>query len=237
MPTPAVSLRFRRFKRQLGIAAPKVVVRSVWPRSVLFLVSVAFLLLFGLLVVLLTESGAEPEVAELRLQLQHHQEALASLKALVDTDANANSIERAKEALLLQKIRDLEQENSALKEDLLTFERLLPAGGKDVSARVESFRLIRDFSGAYQYRALLAFQSPKRGDIFRGEFQLVLSVRLADGVGKRLLFPDKSERFVEIRHFMRREGRLSLPEGAELISVEAQLLRDGKLISTQSASS
>lgn len=235
VPTPAVSLRFRRFKRGLGIAAPKVVVRSVWPRYfVLLFVGFAFLALAGGTALVLGWLRSDPEVAELRRQLEQQQTQLSAFKSLVDTGENTQSMERAKEHHLLQRMRELEQENAVLKEDLLIFERLLPLGGGDSLAKVENFRVVRTLAGEYQYRLLLAFQSSKRGEYFRGDYELYANIRMADGLSKMLQFPDKSERGIEIKHFLRREGRFVLPDGAVLISVEARLTQGGKLLSSQS---
>lgn len=59
------------------------------------------------------------------------------------------------------------------------------------------------------------------------------NVSMPDGSSRQVLFPDKSASAVEIRHFLRREGRLVVPEGAVLISVEVRLLQGGKLLSSQ----
>ena len=40
----------------------------------------------------------------------------------------------------VKKIRDLELENSALKEDMRLFERLIPTVGEEAVVRIESFR-------------------------------------------------------------------------------------------------
>lgn len=234
VPTPAVSLRFRRFKRSLGVAAPKVVVRSVWPRHfVFFFAAFVFIVVAGGIALSLAWIRSEPDIAELRQQLELQQAELSAFRSSMDTGQNALNMERAKEQQLLHRMRELEQENAALKEDILIFERLLPLGGGEPQAKIENFRIVREFSGGYQYRLLLAFQSPKRGDMFRGGYQLMANVRMPDGSSRQVSFPDKSASAVEIRHFLRREGRLVVPEGAVLISVEARLLQGGKLLSSQ----
>ena len=233
MPTPAVSLRFRRFKRGLGIAAPKVEVRSVWPRQFVFLLTGIGLLLVAGFVALLVGRVADPDVAELRAQLEHHRQELASLKSVLDTGENSMGMERAKQQELVRRMRDLEHENVVLKEELLIFERLVPLTGTSASAKIENFRISPDAEGGYRYRLLLAFQPPRKEDIFRGDYLLKVNLRRKDGGLRSFSLPEKPETAVEVKRFLRREGRIPLQDGETLISVEARLFQGGKLLAEQ----
>lgn len=242
MPTPAVSLRLRRFRSRFGIAAPKVVVRSHLPWPWLALP----ILLFVLIVVLLGwmflqrnqvgEVGRELQEIQARFLVQ--QEELDLLRSTAGTRQNAMSIERAAQQSLLSRIKDLEQENAALKEDMLLFERLIPVVGDEAVLRLEGLRVLKEDGGRYRYRLLVAYQPSRQKPEFSGRLQLLVGYQLA-GRAEQLLLPGKDDAAadysVSLKHFLRREGRFQLPEGARLTSVEARIFQGATLLSRQSA--
>ena len=238
MPTPAVSLRLKRFRRRFGISAPRVVVRSVLPRQwILFGCVLGFVLILATAWFFRSPGFlGDAQLAELRDQLQAQQGELSMLRSTVGTGQNAVSMERAAQQQLIARIRELELENSALKEDMLIFERLIPVTGQEAQARIESFRVLSESSTRYRFRLLLAFQSAQRGSGFRGTYDVLAAFRLQDGRSQQLVLPGGKGDAVEVLHFLRREGLIELPAGATLISVEARLFQGGKLVAKQLAS-
>jgi hypothetical protein len=236
MPTPAVTLRLKRFRRRFGIAAPKVVVRSHvhWSWLVLPAVLLALLLCaLGWLIAQRNEAGTlGQEVEELRRKLLVQGEELNVLRSTAGTGKNAANIERATQLQLLAKIQGLEVQNAVLKEDILLFERLIPVAGEGASIRIESFRVAQEARGGFRYRLLLAFQPDKQNPEFRGRLQLVINFTHA-GKKMQLILPDKGETLaeyqLEIKHFLRREGGFELPGGADLQDVEARVLHGDTL--------
>lgn len=242
MPTPAVSLKLRRIRRHFGIAAPKLVVRShvPWPW---FALLGSLLLVLVVVVVWLVMQRNETgemgrEVQTLRQQLQELDEELGVLRATAGTRQNAVSIERATQQQLLTRIQNLERENGALKEDILLFERLIPAVGEDAEVRIENFRVIHDGGGRYRYRILLAFRPDRQNPEFRGRLQLAVRFTLA-GKEQQVLLPDKrvaaGEYQLELKQFLRREGVFELPFNAQIGAVEARVLQGDTLKSKRLA--
>ena len=242
MPTPAVSLRLRRFRNRFGIAAPKVVVRSQLPWRWLALPILLLVLLIALLGWMFLQRNQVGEVGrelqEIRARFLQQQEELILLRSTAGTGQNAMSIERAAQRNLLSRIKDLEQENAALKEDMLLFERLIPVVGDEDVLRLEGLRVVKDDSGRYRYRLLVAYQPSRNKPEFSGRLQLVVDYLLAGRV-EQLLLPGKAEAAsdyeVSLRHFLRREGGFQLPEGAQLKSVEARIFQGATLLGRQSA--
>ncbi len=236
MPTPAVTLRLRRFRRRFGITAPKVVVRTHLPWQWLVFPVVLLLLLVGVvgwLIAQRNEAGAlAQEKDELRQQLQVQREELNILRSTAGTGKNAVSIERATQQQLLGQIQSLEAENAALREDVLLFERLIPVAGEGGAVRVESFRLAQESPGKIRYRLLFAFQPDRQNPDFRGRLQLAVSYRLS-GKSLHLQLPEgsagSSDFQLELKHFLRREGVFALPDGAILQQVEARVLQGDTL--------
>lgn len=236
MHTPAVSLRFKRFRRRFGISAPRVVVRSELPRQWLVAVGL-FLMAIGFSVAWFLQAGniGGGHLVDLRDQLRAQQVELNLLRASVGTGQNAVSMERAAQQQLVSRIQALEAENAALKEDMLIFERLIPVVGQEAKVRIESFRVFGNPGGGYSYRLLLAYQPVQRGAGFRGSYEIVVAYRMPDAQSGQMVVPDGQGAKVEVRHFLRREGVIELPDGAVLVSVEARLLQDGKLVTKELA--
>lgn len=236
MHTPAVSLRFKRFRRRFGISAPRVVVRSELPRQ--WLVGFGVLLMaigFAAAWFIQSASFGGGQLAELQNQVRVQQSELDLLRASVGTGQNAVSIERAAQQQLLTRIQSLEAENSALKEDMLIFERLIPVIGQEAKIRIESFRISSNAGGGYRYRLLLAYQSVQRGAGFRGRYEVVVTYKVPDAQSRQLVLPAGQDGIVEVRHFLRREGVIELPGGAVLVSAEVRLFQDGKLVTKEAA--
>ena len=242
MPIPAISLKLRKLRHRFGIAAPRVVVRSH--------VSWQWYLLPGLLLLLLLLTGGwllmehneageiNKELQALRAQLEEQESELDALRSTAETRHNAVSIEKATQRQLLSRIKELELENGALKEDMRLFERLIPVLGEEAVVRVENFRVTQDESGRYRYRLLVAFQPSRQKPEFVGRLQLAIGYRL-NGVEHQMLMPEKSDAAQEyqlaVKHFLRREGSFTLPPGARLASVEARIWQGATLMSKRLA--
>lgn len=242
MPTPAVTLKLRRFRRRFGITAPRVVVRSHFPWQWLAMPAVLLALLLGAagwLVAQRNEAGTlGQELEGLRQQLLTQREELNLLRSTAGTGKNIASIERATQQQLLGRIQELESENAALKEDMLLFERLILVVGEGASVRVENFRVIQEANARFRYRLLIAFQPDRQSPDFRGRLQLAISF-VHSGQERQLLLPEKgdnsAEYQLELKHFLRHEGLFELPAGAVLQGVEARVLQGDTLKSKRLA--
>lgn len=242
MPTPAVTRRFRQFRRRLGILAPKVVVRTHLPLRwyVLSITLLALLMLsLGWLMARQSEmGGVGRDLIALRQQIQSQSDELSVLRSSAGTEQSAVSIERAARQQLLSRIKVLESENAMLKEDMLLFERLIPSAGEAAAIRIENFKVATELGGGYRYRLLLIYQPDRQQPEFRGALQLEVLYLHSGKVG-RMLVPEaqglRRDGLVEVRHFLRREGVFVLPVGAVLQGVEARLYQGDVLRSKRMA--
>ena len=136
MPPSFAALRFRRFKRQFGIAAPRLTVRRHiawhWYALAIMILVAAVVLAARWLVPPGGESGLLLENEELRRQLASKTEELRRFRAQAATEQSAVEMERSAQHQLLARIRTLEQEGGKLKEELSILERLVKEcpGGK-----------------------------------------------------------------------------------------------------------
>jgi len=231
MPNPAVTLKLRRFRRRFGIMAPRVVVRSHVPWHWMALAGAFLLLLIVTLVwsfMQQNEAGAMGhEITTLREQLQAQREELLTLRSTAGTEQNVVNMERAAQQQLLNRVQGLERENASLKEDILLFERLIPVLGEEAAVRIENFRLTSEGRGRYRYRLLLAFQPSKQAPDFHGRLQLAV-VFVQAGKEQHLVLPAAREGGadyrIDLKNFLRREGVVELPEGAQIKSIEARIM-------------
>ncbi len=233
MPKPMLALRVKKLRRHLGVAAPRHVVRRhvhwAWYALPLFL--------FGLLMAVLGWTVAQRNArcqigldqSLLLQQFESQRDELDRLKSSAETGNSAINIERAAQQQLLSRVRVLELENAALKEDLLLFERLVPGLDERASVRVENFRVVSDGERRYRYRLLLVYQPDKQAPAFNGQLRLVVNYT-QEGKGGQFTLPEKQgELRVEVKHVLRREGSFELPEGAVLTGVEARVLQGDTL--------
>lgn len=242
MPTPAIALKFRKFRRRFGMTASRVVVRSQlpWQWWVLFALLLSILVAVGTWFMLQQSEGRSigRQVETLRQEILVQRDELDLLRSTAGTGQSAVSIERAAQHKLLARVHELELENGALKEDVLLFERLMPAISEEGVVRIENFRVIREAGATYRYRLLLAFQPSKQSPEFRGRLELAVNFVLA-GKEHKLLLPDKKgpsgESQLEVKRFLRREGTFGLPPGAEFKVVEARVLQGDTLKSKRQA--
>lgn len=237
---PAVSLKLKRFRRRFGIAAPKVVVRHhvswYWYLAGALLVATSAASLAWVLVQRGEEGAMSAEIESLRARLSNDEEELRRLRSAAGTGENLVVLERSTQQQLLARIRLLEAENAALKEDGLLFERLMAQPGEESALHLESVRVLPEGATKYRYRIFLAFRPSKHMPEFRGRFQLKIAY-LVDGSVRERLLPGKGERSAEyqviVRHFLRKEGVFELPAGARLQSVEVAVLQGDTLKAEQ----
>ena len=242
MPTPAVALKLKRFRRRFGITAPNVVVRHhvAWywyvGAALLFVAILTTTVWFAV-----QRSGVgsiNGELDTLRVKVRELDEELLLLRSTAGTEQNVALMERSTQKQLLERLKTLEAENAALKEDMLLFERLIPIPGEEAVVRIENFRLTKDAETRYRYRLLIAFQPGKQSPDFKGRLQLALAYRVGDKEA-HLTLPDKKSEVadfsVDTKHFWRKEGVFELPAGAQLMRAEARVLQGDTLKSKRMA--
>ena len=236
MPAPAVALKLRKFRRRFGIAAPSVVVRShvPWQWYAVAGIVVGVLIATGAWLFLQrSEVGSiNSELETLRLKLRELDDERLLLRSAAGTEQNVALMERSAQQQLILRVKALESENAALKEDMLLFERLMPVPGDEGLVRIENFRLLKSGENRVRYRLLVAFQHAKQSPDFRGRLQIIVFYRLGDQE-HQLVIPGVrdlvSDFFVETRRFWRKEGDFELPNGAQLGRAEARLIQGDTL--------
>lgn len=222
----SVSMKLRRLHRRFGIAAPQLVIRNQLPWQ--WILATSFFWLCILVASHWLDSAVDhADTRELRQEIQRLRSEVGELNVRSNTAGNVVNIEKATQQQLAQRIQSLERENTALKEDIRLFERLIPQAGDEGQIRIDSAQILKD-GEAYRYRAVFGFRPSKQTPVFKGRLQL--AVTLADG--STVLMPENRDHeafALEVKNFARREGRLELPENVQPVSAEFRVLQGDTL--------
>ncbi|MCL2831329.1 MAG: mediator of RNA polymerase II transcription subunit 9 [Betaproteobacteria bacterium] len=243
MPIARFTLKWKRLWQRFGVHAPKVAIHThlswYWR---LLIACVALSIVVGLALWGYDERFGAQALKRLTATqeieaLQHHvgelEAELVRMRIQSDTVASNAQIDRTVQEQLLESIKNLEQENASLKQDLAFFEGLVPEAGVTGSGlRIERLQIEPEGSGGrYRYKMLLVYNDGKKSGEFRGNLQLVVKVQ-EKGKDATISFPATNsadaQRFrISIRHFQRAEGFFSVPSGSVVKNVEVRLLQEG----------
>lgn len=173
---------------------------------------------------------SEQELTELREQVFQQDADILQLRNQVAQYERQIQIEQASNRLMAEQLEGLVDENSSLQEDLVFFQNLTAARGKDGELGVHRLVLERDkMPGEYHLRMLLV-QSGQRAKIFNGHYQLVASV-VEGGKSSTHVFPREesgNEEFkLGFRYYQRVERSIQLPPDAQLESVQVRIFEQG----------
>jgi len=140
-------------------------------------------------------------------------------------------IEQASNQATAEQLKSLSDENVRLQEDLVFFQNLTAASGKEGELGVHRLTLERDsmMPGEYHLRMLLV-QSGQRAKMFNGSYQLVATV-VENGQSTTHIFPQdesgNAQFKLSFRYYRRVEQSIELPTDAKLDSVQVRIFEQG----------
>ena len=132
---------------------------------------------------------------------------------------------------LAAQVKNLEEENNRLKEDLAFFENVVPSERRGDKVSIHRFKVERDvLPGEYRYR-LLVLQGGKLDREFHGSLQLVVEMQ-QDGRDATIIIPEASEAGsaafkLNFKYFRRIEGTFRVPPGARVRTIQARIMENG----------
>lgn len=236
-----IAVGARRLRSRFGIAAPRLTVRTHvpwhWRAGSVIVITAASLALAGWIY----DAGSRiagfksSAMDNLKTRFGAQELELGQLRSAVASATASLQIEQAAQEQLKQQVALLEAENARLKEELAVFEHMAQGQGAEGGVSISRLRIDPvNAAGAYAYKMLVTRQQSKREAEFRGSLQLVLTVQQTSGSNAMISLPkvgdpEAGKYQVAFRHFHRLEGMFRIPEGARLISVEARLVQDGNI--------
>lgn len=239
-------MRFRLLRRRLTISAPRMAVRSAlpWPfRWAMLALVMGFCAAIGLWAFELgkdiagLERGSKEEMQRLRTELTATQAELATVKdardkaqSVANTADALVTTERASREGLLAQVKQLEQENRGLRDDLGFYEKLIPANGVDGLA-IRGLQVEMLDAGRLKWQALV-IQSGKNPGEFNGKLELTFDGLMAGKAWSATLPGDAPA--VKVRQLGRVAGEFVVPPQVQVKTVHAKVL-DGTVVkATQS---
>lgn len=226
-------MRFRLLRRRLTISAPRMAVRSAlpWPlRWAAIAVMMGFCAAIGLWAfefgktIAGLDRDARHELEVLRAEVRALRAERDQAQSVANTSDSLLTAERAAQDHLTLKIRQLEADNRALRDDLGFFEVLMPAGnGEDFAIRgLQAETVGSPEAGAQLKWQLLVIQPVKNAAEFRGSLALTLT-GLRAGKPWTLNLPEPQA--FQMRQYRRLDGMIDLPPQAVVQTVTAKVLQ------------
>lgn len=231
---------WRRAKRRFGISAPRL---SVRPHIAWYLRwSLVLPFVFAALGLAWWAYGSGLEFAGFHRGQAQEELALLREKVAKLTDENVRlgiqvaqyerqvQMEQASSQETAKQMKNLNDENARLQEDLAFFQNLTAARGKEGELAVHRLKLERDsMPGEYRLRMLLV-QGGQRAKEFVGSYQLVATV-VQNGQRTTELFPHdasgNAQFQLNFKYYQRVEQSIQLAPDAQLENVQVRLFEQG----------
>lgn len=227
---------FRKIKRKFSIDATQLSVRPHVAWYVRWSIYIPFVLAAAGMAWWAYDSG----LAIAGFHRGQTQQELESLRSQVDTLTQENvllngkvaryeqqiQIDQASNQETTKQLKNLNDENAHLQEDLAFFQNLTETRGKEGELAIHRLKLEHDsIPGDYRVRMLLV-QSGQRAKQFVGAYQLVATL-IENGQKSTLIFPAKTEanaQFkLDFKYYQHIEQVLHLPAAAQLESVQVRV--------------
>lgn len=233
----------RSFRRKFSISAPRLSVRPHVPWYVRWAIVLPFLVLFGVIVWWAYGSGlelagfhrgqAEKELSELRDRVAFLEGENAKQANQIAAYERQGQIEQASSQGVEAQLKNLNDENARLKEDLLFFENLPLTGAREAELSIHRLKIEPDtLPGEYHCRMLLVQSVQQRGKAFQGSLQLVVNGE-QDGRKVVLQFPqenssqDVAAHQLSFKYYQRVDKDFKLPLDMKVESVEVRVFEKG----------
>jgi hypothetical protein len=233
----------KKLRQRFGISAPRVAVRTHVPWYLRWLLLAVLLAFSVALAAWMYDAGrrfagfdrgeVQDELTAMRRGTEATRAELARLRAIANAADSKLSIERTAQLKLAQQIRQLEQENARLREDVAIFESMLSTGARNVQPlNIQRFKVEPDgLPGEYRFRALLVTGNRREMAEFQGRLELLVGVQ-QEGRNAIIQVPDKGAADapafkLAFRNFSRVEGTFRVDPKAKVGTVQVRIFEGG----------
>ncbi|MFZ4287852.1 hypothetical protein [Variovorax sp. HJSM1_2] len=235
-------MRLKLLRRRLTITAPRMAVHSALPWPLRWMLAAVMLGLCGAIALYAFDfgrriAGLEAYSKESFLRLQNEVLQLRAEKAeselVVNTAQSLLTAEKAASQHLLTQIKALEAANQLLRDDLLFFEKLIPANGSDAIAirGLQAEMLGGALDGSQMRWQVLVLQPTKNAPEFKGLLMVTFTGTL-NGLPWSQAIPAGGQP-LHLRQYLRVEGVADLPAQAVVKNVSARVLEGSQVRAVQ----
>ena len=231
-------MKFRLFRRRLTISSPRMAVRSTLPWPLRWIAAALMLGFSAAIALWAFEFGKElagldrkskVELAELRQEVVTLRAEREAAQSVVNTSGSLLTAERALHEKMASQIKQLEQDNRSLRDDLGFFEKLLPsAGAETASIRGLQAEMLTETQIKWQ---VLVIQPVKNALAFNGKLELSFD-GTQGGLPWHMNLPDGAQT-LQFKQYRRVEGMLDIPAQTVVKTVTAKVLEGSNVRSTQ----
>lgn len=232
-------MRWKLLRRRLSVSAPRMIVRSHLPWPLRWAVVALALGFSAALALWAFEFGKEiagldrssrQELAQLRVEVASLRSENDRARAVADSADSLIKAEKTAQERLAQQVRQLEADKLALQADLGFFEGLMPLSGEGLQLR--GLQTDTNTPGELRFQLLL-MQAGRANADFQGRYELQLAGQLEGRAWSHTAAGSQALRF---RQYTRVEGRIALPAGVVLKTVQARIFdQQGGLRAQQTA--
>lgn len=232
----------RNIKRKFSISAPRLAVRPHVPWYVRWAITLPFIFAAGGLVWWAYDSGlelagfhrglAEKELDGLRDRVAFLETENAKLINQLAYYERQAQIEQSAMQETSNQVKNLNEENVRLKEDLSFFQNLPLTAGREADLSIHRLKVEPDsLPGEYRCRLLLVQNVQQRGKEFQGSLQLLVNVE-QDGKKVVLQFPQESSpeaaaNQLNFKYYQRVDRIFKIPADVRLESVQVRVFEKG----------
>ncbi len=233
----------RSLRRKFSISAPRLSVRPHVPWYLRWAIAFPFLLAIGLTVWWAYDFGlelagyhrgqTEKELGELRERVLYLEAENANLTNQIAAYERQTQIEHAADLEVQKQLKNLNDENVRLQEDLSFFQNLPLTGAREAELSIHRLKVEPDtLPGEYRFRMLLVQSVQQRGKEFRGSMQLLINGE-QDGRKVVLQFPqedsprDVAAHQLSFKYYQRVDKVIKLPPEMRLESVQVRVFEKG----------
>ncbi len=177
------------------------------------------------------DRGTHQEVLQLRAEVAQLQREREQTRTLSDTSGSLLAVEKAAQERFAARIKVLEAENRAMRDDLAFFQHLLPGGGGGISIRGLQAEVLDGTKLKWQ---VLLMQPAKGASEFRGKLEIGVTGTL-DGRPWATNLPGGAQP-LQFRLYRRAEGAIDLPAAAVVKNVTAKVVEGAVTRAVQTTS-
>jgi hypothetical protein len=236
---------WRSLRRQFGISAPRMAVRTHlpwWGRGAIVLSLVAMIagmwwwgFDFGQILGGFNRKEIETRLASLEADAAKYKTEAAELRALSATLESELAMTRGKQEALSKQATDLTGENAQLKEELAFLQKLVSDSSKTVGLSIQRLDVEPDGENMWRYSVLIVRGgSPK--DEFVGNVVIratLAGVPPAEPASPAIQIPDDDPESspalrLKFKYYQRVEGRFKVPLGSRVTAVAVRAYESGQ---------
>jgi hypothetical protein len=228
-------------RRRFGVAAPQLRVRTQWSWKLKATIGTVFLVAFGWLYYSGFDAGrifagfnvgkVEEDRKKMVSEIATLREENEKLKRERIDLTNASQIAVGAKDVLSKQLKDLQEENTRLKEETSFFEKLL---GKNVAGKnglaIQRLQAERESADLYRFRALVVQGTAENA--FKGKMQITAQLIGANDKRITINLPEEQAELqpmlaLDFKAYQRVEGTFKVPANAQLKTLNVRVTQAG----------